>query len=72
MKPHLRTQTNQALTLFEVLVSVLITILLFAVLFAMILPVYEAGRRRSDRINCVNNLRQINMALRVWQGESWP
>ena len=69
MKPRFSKQRGRALTRFDVLVAVLIAMLLFAILFAMILPVQEAIRYRAARINCVNNLKQISLACRVWEGD---
>lgn len=71
MKPSISKQRNQALTRLEVLVVVFMTILLFAILFALVLPIREAERRRAERLNCINNLREINMALRTWEADGW-
>jgi prepilin-type processing-associated H-X9-DG protein len=67
MKPRLQKQRNRALTRTDVLVLV--------VLFAIILlwaignmggPVAKA---RAQQVNCINNLKQINLSLRIWAGD---
>jgi prepilin-type processing-associated H-X9-DG protein len=64
------SQNKRALTRLDVIVAVFLAILLFALLFAMVLPIHEAVRRRSENITCINNLKQINMACRVWEGDN--
>jgi hypothetical protein len=70
MKIIFREHRNQGLMRNDVLMAVLLVFLLFAILFAMILPVNEAARRRAQRITCVANLRQVGMALRVWEDDN--
>jgi prepilin-type N-terminal cleavage/methylation domain-containing protein len=65
MKPRLSNQTNHALTLVEVLV----VIAMLAVLAAIFLPGIGASRVNSQRIKCVNNLKEIGLACRVWEGD---
>lgn len=60
------------MTLFEVTVAVLLTMLLLAIIMAMTLPVYQAGRRRSARADCIENLQQISVALRTWEEDGGP
>jgi len=66
MKPRFTYQRNRALTFIEVLVI----ILCLAVLAAIILPMLAAAKHRNSRINCVSNLKQINLALRIWEGDN--
>ena len=65
MKPHCSERRNQALTLVEVLVIIFV-VGLFAL---MILPGSHAGHNKSKRITCVNNLKQIGLAYRIWEGD---
>jgi prepilin-type processing-associated H-X9-DG protein len=67
MKLHLSKKRNQAWTIFEVFV--VIATLAVLVSFAIILlPVAAAKYRRSSRINCVSNLKQIGDACGIWAG----
>jgi prepilin-type N-terminal cleavage/methylation domain-containing protein len=67
MKPRFSNQQNHALTLVEVLV--VITVL--AILAAIFLPAIAAYKVRKLKIRngCVNNLREISLAYRVWEGD---
>jgi prepilin-type processing-associated H-X9-DG protein len=51
------------------LVEVLVVVLVLGVLATMILP-RLAGSRRSSRIGCVSNLKQIGLAFRIWSGDN--
>lgn len=63
-------QNKHAFTGLDLLVVVLLTVLVFALLFAMVLPINEASRRRSENITCNYNVGQINMDLRIWEGDN--
>jgi hypothetical protein len=66
MKPLCSNRSNHALTLFEVLVVMFAFALL--VLAAMgFLDASHAGRK-AKRISCVNNLKEISLAARIWEG----
>jgi prepilin-type processing-associated H-X9-DG protein len=54
------------MTLIEVL-AVVFAIALLAVIF---LPVISRPKQKSSRINCVNNLKQIGLAFRLWEGDN--
>jgi prepilin-type processing-associated H-X9-DG protein len=64
VKPRLSNQRDHALTLVEVLV-VICTITLLAVIF---LSSFFAVKQKASRVNCVNNLKRIGLAYRVWEG----
>lgn len=51
------------------LVELLVVIAVLAVLVALLLPVLAAAKRRSSRINCVSNLKQVNLSFRIWEGD---
>ena len=55
-----------ALTLLEVLVVVLILVLLAAIL----LPVLANAKKKSSRINCINNLKQVGLVFQIWSGDN--
>jgi type II secretory pathway pseudopilin PulG len=56
---------NCALTLVEVLVVLAV----LWILAAIILPPLVSRPARAPRIQCVNNLKQIGLAMRVWDGD---
>jgi prepilin-type N-terminal cleavage/methylation domain-containing protein len=66
MKPRFSNQTNHALTLFEVLVVIAV----LAVLVAVVLPDHSRANRRSGKINCINNLKEMGVAYRIWEGDN--
>jgi type II secretory pathway pseudopilin PulG len=60
-------QRRRAFTLFEGVIVVFVLALVAVVL----LPALAAAKRKSSKINgCVNNLRVIGIALRIWEGDN--
>ena len=66
MKTHGSTKTNQGLMPIEVIIVVFIV----AVIVAVVLPTLSPHGRRSSKIGCVNNLKQVGLAYRIWAGDN--
>lgn len=62
---HSRDNAGPAFTLIEVIVIVATLALLFAVL----LPALAKQKGKKERIDCVNNLKQIGLSFRIWAGD---
>ena len=56
----------KGMTLFEVLVILGLVVLLTALL----LPALAAAKRKHSRIGCVNCIKEIGLAFRVWSGDN--
>jgi prepilin-type N-terminal cleavage/methylation domain-containing protein/prepilin-type processing-associated H-X9-DG protein len=74
MKPRFSNQRNHALTLTEVLVSVAIVCVLAGAAYLVFHRSKVVHRivhqNRSSEIQCVNNLKQIGLAFRIWEGDN--
>jgi len=61
MKNHL--EPNTAFTIMELLVVLAV----ITVLGATLLPALALSKSKAERINCINNLKQIGFAYRAWE-----
>jgi prepilin-type N-terminal cleavage/methylation domain-containing protein len=52
------------------LIELLVVIAIIAILAAMLLPALAAAKKKAQKINCVNNLKQVGLAFRIWEGDN--
>lgn len=65
MKPRCSNQRNGAITLTETVVVAVI----LAVLAAVFLPALSKAKPRTKKLNCVNLLKQVGLAYKIWEGD---
>ncbi len=52
------------------LIELLVVIAIIAILAAMLLPALAAAKRKAQKINCVNNLKETGLAVHEWEGDN--
>ena len=57
--------SHKGMTMLEVLVIAFV----LAVLALTLLPALAAAKRKAGKIHCTNNLMQIGLAFRIWEGD---
>jgi competence protein ComGC len=66
MKIDYSIRRKQGLTLVELVV----VIFGIAFLVALLLPALAAAKHKDSRLSCVNNLKEISLGYRIWEGDN--
>jgi hypothetical protein len=70
MKLKFTNQRNEAWTRVDAIVLILILGFLALLFVALFYAGNPPAKRRSAEIQCINNLKQIALAARIWQGDN--
>ena len=70
MKPLVQNKRTQALTRMEILVIIAVLAILAAMFLPRLTKKATPRYQRSTRINCVNNLKQVGLSFRLWEGDN--
>ena len=67
MKLRIADHRYHALTIVEILVTITVIILLAA----LVLSFLAAAKKKNSKMGCINDLKQIGLAVRIWSGDNF-
>ena len=70
METEMKTQPTTCDSRGFTLTELLVVICLIAMVAALLLPALAAAKRKHATIGCANNLKQIGLAFRIWEGDN--
>lgn len=71
MKPHIQNKSTRALARTEILVVIAVLAILAILFLPRPRPAKKVPSRASSmQINCINNLKQVGLSFRIWEGDN--
>jgi prepilin-type N-terminal cleavage/methylation domain-containing protein len=70
METEMNTQRTTSRGRGFTLTELLVVIVVLAIVALVLLPAISSGPHGPMKINCVNNMKQVGLAFRIWEGDN--